>query len=88
MKVLLLMIGTCVLLAAAAVHARDWSSGFGPLVQAQGQPMKKDPGRLQRGDQEKQGGRDKRGQGRLTQEERQGLHRDLDRANREIYRRR
>ena len=88
MKVLMLTIGTCVLLAAAAADARAWGSGFGPLVQTQGQSMQKDTGRFQRGDQDKRGGQDKRGQGRLTQEERQGLHRDLDRANREIYRRR
>ena len=30
--------------------------------------------------------RDERQQGRMTDEERRGLHQDLDRANREIYR--
>jgi hypothetical protein len=30
--------------------------------------------------------RDERHQGRMTDEERRGLHQDLDRANREIYR--
>jgi hypothetical protein len=88
-KRLLLTIGTCVLLAAAAADARDWQTSM--LAQAQGQSKKGPaPGRLQRGDHAKQqqGGQDRRGdQGRLTQEERQGLHRDLDRANREIYRR-
>ena len=88
-KGLLFTIGICVLLAAPAVEARDPRSGFGPLfqVQAQGQPAKKGPGWFQRGERDKQGGHDKRYQGRMTQEERQNLHRDLDRANREIYRR-
>ena len=85
-KALLLMIGATVLLATTAADARDWRSGFGPLVQTQGHPMKKGQGRFLR-DPNKQGGQDKGNQGRLTQEERQELHRDLDRANREIYRR-
>jgi hypothetical protein len=58
------------------------------MVQAQGQPMRKGPGPDKRGEQDKRGEHDKRNQGRLTQEERRDLHRDLDRANREIYRRR
>ena len=92
MKGLLLTIGTCILLAAPAVDARDWQSTI-VLAQAQGHSQKGGPapGRAQRGDQgrqQQQGGQDRRGeQGRMTQEERQGLHRDLDRANREIYRR-
>lgn len=88
MKGLLLTIGTCVLLAAPAVNARDWRSAGLVQVQAQGQSGKKGQGQSQRGDRGKQGGHDKGGQGRLTQEERQDLHRDLDRANREIYRHR
>ena len=87
MKGLLLLVVTCALLVPPGVYARDWRTGFGVLAQAQGQPMKKPPGRFQRGDQDKQGANDKRNPGRLTQEERQELHRDLDRANREIYRR-
>lgn len=88
MKGWLLMVVTCALLAAPGAHARDWSAGFGALVQTQGQPMKKGPGQFLRGEPDKRGERDKRSQGRLTQEERRELHRDLDRANREIYRRR
>jgi hypothetical protein len=88
-KGLLLTVGTCVLLAAPAVDARDWQSSM--LAQAQPRKGSGGPpqGRPQRGEQGKQqqGGRDPRDQGRMTQEERQGLHRDLDRANREIYRR-
>lgn len=90
MKGLFVMIGTCVLLASPAADARDWQSLM--LAQAQGQPRKGGgpggPGRFQHGERDKQqGGQGQREQGRMTQEERQGLHRDLDRANREIYRR-
>jgi len=78
------------LLVAPVADARDWR-GFGPLVQAQGQPMKKGPPpgqQFQRGERDRgHGEQDRRNQGRLTQEERRDLHRDLDRANREIYRR-
>ena len=86
-KRLLLLVVTCALLVPPISYARDWRAGFGALVQTQGQPLKKGPGRFQRGDQDKRGEHDKRNQGRLTQEERRELHRDLDRANREIYRR-
>ncbi|HKU69569.1 MAG TPA: hypothetical protein VJQ51_01910 [Burkholderiales bacterium] len=91
----LLMMGTCVLLSAAAADARGWQSDM-ILAQAQGHPKRGGPppgqGQFQRGNpgrqqQGQQGGQNQREQGRLTQEERQGLHRDLDRANREIYRR-
>jgi hypothetical protein len=91
-KALLLVIGSCVLLAAPAVDARDWGGLM--TAQAQGQPKRGGPGpgkgQFQRGGQQQrqqQGGQNQHEQGRLTQEERQGLHRDLDRANREIYRR-
>ena len=86
-KRLLLLVVTCALLLPPVAFAREWGRGFGALVQAQGQPMKKGPGQFQRGDPGKRGEQDKRNQGRLTQEERRELHRDLDRANREIYRR-
>ena len=74
----------------------DWRGGGGYAPRAQGQPAKKGPGHPQRGgdrdfrraegpqrDERQQGGRQ---QGRMTEEERRELHRDLDRANREIYR--
>ena len=89
MKGLLFVIGTSRIAGSPAAPTRDPRSGFGLLAQAQGQPMQKDRGQFRRGEQDKQGVQDKRNQGgRLTEEERKDLHRDLDRANREIYRRR
>jgi hypothetical protein len=90
MKRLLLMIATAALIAPLGAHARDgW--GFEPRMQAQGQQhAKKDPGQHQRSGRDarrdERPERDERRQGRLTEEERRELHRDLDRANREIYR--
>jgi hypothetical protein len=87
---LLLAVAACVLIAAPLAHARDrWSSGL--RMQSQGQPAKKAPGQGQapRSDRGKQqGGHDKGNQNRLSEEQRRELNRDLDRANREIYRRR
>ena len=87
-KLFLLSIAGALLLPPVA-DARDWRAGRSAMVQAQGQPIKKGPGPYQRGENNKQRGEhDKRNQNRLTQEERRELNRDLDRANREIYRRR
>ena len=69
-----------------------------PRVQQQQQPRVQQgaqQGNATRGDSRQaqhsspavRGEQDKRQQGRLTQEERRELHRDLNRANREIYRR-
>src|SRR5687767_11588470 len=92
MKTLLLMITVAALTAPLTAHAREWGGArFGPSMQAaQGQYVKKDPGQYQRGGRDarrdERPQRDERGQGRLSEEERRELHRDLDRANREIYR--
>lgn len=88
MKTLLLLVVAGALLAAPVAYARDWRGGFGAVLQAQGQPLKQERPR-QRGEPRKREEQDKRHhkEGRLTQEERRNLHRDLDRANREIYRR-
>ena len=76
------------LLLTPLVDARDWRSGHGIALQAQGQPAKKKgPGSSQRGERDKRVEHDRRHQNRLTPEERRELNRDLDRANREIYRR-
>lgn len=90
-KKLLLVAAASALLLPALAEARDWRPGFGARLQAQGQPEKKGPGQFQRGRRDAQRGerdeRDERQRGRLTEEERRELHRDLDRARQEIYRR-
>jgi hypothetical protein len=77
-------------LPVAADHERPRGFGFRPDLQWQqdrrGPPAKGDQWRDPR--RERQPERGQRGQGRLTDEERKDLHRDLDRANRELYRRR
>lgn len=84
-KKLFLMLAAGALLAPRFADTRDWRSGLG--VQAQGQPMQKSSEQFQRGAREKRGGPDKRDKSKLTEDERRDLHKDLDRANREIYRR-
>ena len=84
MKKLFLMLVAGALLAPLFADARDWRPGVG--VQAQGQPMKKSGEQFQRGAWEKRGGPDKGDKSKLTEEERRDLHKDLDRANRELYR--
>lgn len=91
MKMLFLVAAASVLLLPAPADARDWGPGFGAVLQAQGQQAKKGPGQSQRGRRDLQRGerdeRDERDRNRLTEEERRELHRDLDRAHRELYRR-
>jgi hypothetical protein len=91
MKALILIIVMAVSSLPLFAEARDRS--YGPVwPAAQGHPGKKGPGDFQRGGQDSRREqetrpRDERQSGRMTEEERRGLHRDLDRANREIYRR-
>ena len=88
---LLVAMAAGALLAPMAAGARDWGGGYRPQAQ-QGQHAKRGPGQPPRGgggrDFRREEGqqRDERQQGRMTEEERRELHRDLDRANREIYR--
>ncbi len=79
-------------IAAALVwpaRAAPWPNAPGSLVQVQmqrdrpGQVQRPPPREVQRPPQPPERGQ--RGDGRMTNEERRGLHRDLDRANREIY---
>jgi len=86
MKGLLVVALAGALLAPPVADARDWRPGLGPRLQAQGQPMKKGPDQVRR-ERDKRGGNDKRPQKKLTDDERRELRRDLDRADREIYRR-
>jgi hypothetical protein len=93
MKMLLVVMVTGVagtLLVPPLAEAGGWGVGFAPVLQVQG-PMKQGDAQRGRG-QEPRGGRearppnrDDRRQGRMTDEERRNLHKDLDRANREIY---
>jgi Spy/CpxP family protein refolding chaperone len=76
------------LLAPAVSHARDSRPGFPARLQAPGgQDTKKAPGPPMRGERGKRMEHEKGHKSRLTEQERNELHRDLDRANREIYRR-
>ena len=87
MKSLFVLFVACVLVAPPLAHARDRGTGSRMQLQAQGgQTGQKRPGHPPRGEREKRPMPDKDHRGRLTQEERRELHRDLDRANREIYR--
>ena len=86
-KKLFLVAAAAVLLVPPLAGARDQRPGFGALLQAQGeQQAKKGPGQPPRGESNKRGEHEKGQKGRLTEEERRELNRDLDRANREIYR--
>jgi len=87
-KKLILGMVVLALLAPALAAARDVRPGFRPWVQEQGaRQTKKAPGQSLRGQRDQHGQPVKGHKGRLTDEERRELHRDLDRANREIYRR-
>jgi len=88
MKRMLVLIAALALLASPLAQAQRWGAPYGPVFQAQGAAKKGEGG----GGREARGGRegrppqrDERHQGRMTDEERRGLHQDLDRANREIY---
>jgi len=89
MKKVLLIIAVLGLLAPPFAAAQRWSAAYGPLLQVQGKKGEQGGGRDGRGGREarppQRDQRDERHQGRMTDEERRGLHKDLDRANREIY---
>jgi hypothetical protein len=82
----LLVAAAVALLAPAFAAARDARPGFGASLQAPGGQHMKKGGPPRRGEHDKRSEHDKGHKSRLTEEERRELHRDLDRANREIYR--
>jgi hypothetical protein len=86
MRMFLIVAVAGALLAPPAANARDPGPGYGPRLQAQGERVKKRPDEFRR-ERDKRREHDKRHQNKLTDEERRELHRDLDRASREIYRR-
>ena len=88
MRRLLPLLAAALLLMQPAAEARDVRPGA--RVQAQEQPNKRGNNGgngAQRADRKPRSEPEQRKPGRLSQEERRELHRDLDRANREIYRR-
>ncbi|HEY7656212.1 MAG TPA: hypothetical protein VH881_05035 [Burkholderiales bacterium] len=86
MKTLFVGVILFALFAPAYAVARDMRPGFRAWAQEQGgRPTKNAQGQPPRGERN-QRGEHKGYKGRLTEEERRQLQRDLDRANREIYR--
>jgi hypothetical protein len=84
---LLLTFLAAALLAAPVAGARDFRQGPAPRMQQQAQPAKKAPQQPVRRDGDKRAEHDKRHSNRLTDQERRDLRKDVDRADREIYRR-
>lgn len=87
MKKLLTLLAVISMLLPALAEARDLWPGFGFGAQDREQRMKDGSGQYQRSERGRRRERDERRNGRLTDEERRELHRDLDRAHRELYRR-
>jgi hypothetical protein len=86
MNGLLIVLAATALLLAPIAEGRDGRPGVRAQAQGQSEAQKRS-GPVQRGERRSRPERVKRDQNRLTQEERRELKRDLDRANREIYRR-
>jgi len=75
-------------LTASVSWGAQWDGRRGPPEQQQRGPQPGQAGPGQAPPPERRMQRDDRRDGALSEEERRGLHRDLDRANRELYRRR
>lgn len=89
MKVLFLVAAVGALLLSSQADARDWRRS-GVFLQTQAQRADQDRDDSRRSNRSRQraqkNGREQERRERLTDEERRELHRDLDRARREIYR--
>lgn len=83
----LFLIAMAVAISLPPYAQAQGNRGFRPGMQGQGEQPRKGPPPEQRGERDKRVEHDKRHPGRLTEEQRRGLHKDLDRANREIYKR-
>lgn len=81
------MLVACLLALPASGQARDWRPVFRAAAEQDGRRQADDSRQYRRQRDDRSGNRNDRRNGRLTDEERRELHRDLDRANRELYRR-
>ena len=74
-------------LASVAIFAAGLAIPATPVFAADSQAQKSRPGqeRGQQGRPDRRGGGDDRRPERLNDDERRALHRDLDKANRELY---
>ncbi len=79
--------GLLLALTASSSWSAQWDGRRGPPEQQRG-PQRDQAGPWRSPPPERRMERDGRRDGALSEEERRGLHRDLDRANRELYRRR
>lgn len=90
MRMLFLVAAVSALLLPSPADARH-GGRFSAFPQIQAQRADKDRDQYRRDDRDARratrNGRNQRNRDRLTDEERRELHRDLDRARREIYRR-
>ena len=89
MKVVFIIVAVAAALAGPAAAASWAYPGFYPEAQGQGAKGRPGPGR-DRGEPPRDFRQDRRDdrRERLNEDERRALHRDLDKANRELYRRR
>jgi len=81
------MLVACLLALPASGEARDWRPAFRAAAEQNGRRQADDSRQYRQPRDDRNGERDDRRSRRLTEEERRELHRDLDRANRELYRR-
>jgi hypothetical protein len=86
-KSIFLILVACLLALPVSGEARDWRPVFRAAADQDGRRQADDSRKYRRPSDDRSGGRSDRRNGRLTDEERRELHRDLDRANRELYRR-
>ena len=88
MKAIFLALAMAAAAAACPAAASSWGyPSFVPEAQAQKGPPGPPPGFERREPPRREQRADER-PGRMTDDERRALHRDLDKANRELYRRR
>jgi len=87
LKTIFFMFVACLLALPASGEARDWRPVFRAAAEQDGRRQADNPRQYRRSKDDRGDSRNDRRGGRLTEDERRELHRDLDRANRELYRR-